>query len=191
MKATIEIPDDLYRKLEEQSARQGRPIDAVTIELLQRGLDETAPPPDAPGEPTPDSPSPPLSRRRQLAQQWQESWKRRRELAAELGPDAEIPLDDFLLSLPPDRREALLQLENWFRLGQEASKKAPPGPTARDILEHDRGLPLDPTPEDIARHRATEAWLQNWLRIDAEASRKSPPGPTARESLEEDRNRLS
>src|SRR5207302_1045493 len=113
-----------------------------------------------------------------------------RELAAALGPDAEIPLDDFLLSLPPERREALLQLENWVRMGEEASKQAPPGPTAREILEHDRGLPLDPTPEELARHRATDEWLKNWLRLGEETSRNAPPGPSAREILEEGRNRL-
>jgi hypothetical protein len=138
MKATIEIPDELYRKLEAKSAEQGRPIEAVTVELLQRSLAETAPTPVPLNESTSDNPTPPISRRRQLAQRWQASWKRRRELAAELGPDAELPLDDFLLSLPPDRREALVWLENWIRMGEEASRKAPPGPTAREILEEGR-----------------------------------------------------
>jgi hypothetical protein len=34
MKATIEIPDDLYRKLEAKSASEGRPLQDVAIELL-------------------------------------------------------------------------------------------------------------------------------------------------------------
>ena len=34
MKATIEIPDDLYRKVEAKSAMEGRPIQDVAIELL-------------------------------------------------------------------------------------------------------------------------------------------------------------
>lgn len=34
MNATIEIPDDLYRKLEAKSASQGRPLQEVAIELL-------------------------------------------------------------------------------------------------------------------------------------------------------------
>ena len=34
MKATIDIPDDLYRKLEAKSAMEGRPIQEVAIELF-------------------------------------------------------------------------------------------------------------------------------------------------------------
>jgi hypothetical protein len=40
MKATIEIPDDLYRKVKAKCALQGRPIRAATAELFQRWLDE-------------------------------------------------------------------------------------------------------------------------------------------------------
>jgi len=138
MKATIEIPDELYRKLEAKSAREGRPVDVVTVELLQRSLAEDGPAQARTGEPTSDNPIPPISRRRQLAQRWQESWKRRREMAATLGPDADPPLDDFLASLPPDRREAILQLERTLEFAREAMKNAPPGPTAREILEQDR-----------------------------------------------------
>jgi hypothetical protein len=34
MKATIDIPDELYRKLEAKSTREGRPIQDVAIELF-------------------------------------------------------------------------------------------------------------------------------------------------------------
>ena len=40
MKATIEIPDELYRKVKAKSALQGRPIRAVTVELFERWLDD-------------------------------------------------------------------------------------------------------------------------------------------------------
>jgi plasmid stability protein len=40
MKATIDIPDDLYRKLSARSAEQGRSVDVVAVELLRRGLGE-------------------------------------------------------------------------------------------------------------------------------------------------------
>src|SRR4051794_915167 len=40
MKATIDIPDDLYQKLSARSAEQGQPVDAVAVDLLRRGLDE-------------------------------------------------------------------------------------------------------------------------------------------------------
>ncbi len=43
MKVTIEIPDELYRKVEAKSALQGRTIRAVTIELFARWLDDDAP----------------------------------------------------------------------------------------------------------------------------------------------------
>jgi hypothetical protein len=85
MKATIEIPDDLYRRVKAKSALQGRPIRAITMELFQRWLDE-------------DTPSSSQATER-TAEQW---------------------------------------LEDWFRLGDEMSKNAPPGPSAREILEEDR-----------------------------------------------------
>ena len=81
MKATIEIPDDLYRKVKAKSALQGRPIRAVTIELFQRWIDDDPP-------------------------------------SATLAPAQ--------------------ALEEWFRLADEIMKDAPPGPTAREILEQDR-----------------------------------------------------
>jgi hypothetical protein len=34
MKATITIPDDLYRKVAEKSASEGRPLEDVAVELL-------------------------------------------------------------------------------------------------------------------------------------------------------------
>jgi hypothetical protein len=40
MKATIEIPDDLYRRVKAKSALQGRPIREVTIALYQAWLTE-------------------------------------------------------------------------------------------------------------------------------------------------------
>ena len=81
MKATIDIPDDLYRQVKAKSALEGRSIRAVTAELYQRWLEEDTP---ASG---------------QAPAQW---------------------------------------LEEWVRLADEASKTAPPGPTAREILEQDR-----------------------------------------------------
>ena len=41
MKATIEIPDDLYRKVKAKSALQGRPIRAVAIELFDAWVNES------------------------------------------------------------------------------------------------------------------------------------------------------
>jgi hypothetical protein len=43
MKATIEIPDALYRQIKAKSALQGRPVRAVTIELFERWLQEETP----------------------------------------------------------------------------------------------------------------------------------------------------
>jgi hypothetical protein len=40
MKATIEIPDELYRRVKARSALLGKPIREVTIELYRRWLAE-------------------------------------------------------------------------------------------------------------------------------------------------------
>jgi hypothetical protein len=57
MKATIEIPDDLYRRVKAKSALQGRTIREVTMELYQTWLV------DAPAAPAALSPD-----------QWLEEW---------------------------------------------------------------------------------------------------------------------
>ena len=90
MKATIEIPDELYRRVKAKSALEQRTVRAVTMELFQRWLDE---------EPRTSGRSPGDSRER---------W-----------------------------------LERWLELADQAFKEAPPGPTAREILEQDRRR-LDP-----------------------------------------------
>jgi hypothetical protein len=81
MKATIDIPDELYRRLKAKSALEGRPVRSVVVELVQHWVE---------GGTTAARPSP---------DQW---------------------------------------LEDWFRLGEEASRNAPPGPTATEVLEADR-----------------------------------------------------
>ena len=86
MKATIEIPDDLYRKVKAKSAMQGRPVRAVAEELFRRWVEE-----------------------------------------------------DTVTSDHASARMRLERLENWFRLADEFFKDAPPGPSAREILEQDRG----------------------------------------------------
>jgi hypothetical protein len=40
MKATVDIPDALYRRVKARSALEGRAIREVTIELYERWLDE-------------------------------------------------------------------------------------------------------------------------------------------------------
>lgn len=42
LKATLEIPDDLYRQVKARSAMEGRPVRSVAVELLQNWLE--APP---------------------------------------------------------------------------------------------------------------------------------------------------
>lgn len=82
MKATIDIPEGLYRKVKAKSALLGHSVREVTIELYQHWLGET--PATAPE----DSP---------------ESW-----------------------------------LEAWLAEADAAARDAPPGPSAREILEADR-----------------------------------------------------
>jgi hypothetical protein len=43
MKATIDIPDEIYRKVKAKSALEGRRIRDVTVALYQRWLSEGAP----------------------------------------------------------------------------------------------------------------------------------------------------
>jgi hypothetical protein len=50
MKATIDIPDDLYRRVKARTAEQGRKIRDVTIELFQGWLAGSQPLPDADGQ---------------------------------------------------------------------------------------------------------------------------------------------
>ncbi|MDX2224531.1 MAG: hypothetical protein SFV21_17395 [Rhodospirillaceae bacterium] len=45
MKATIDIPDELYRRVKAKSALEGRAIRAVAIELLAGWADTPATPP--------------------------------------------------------------------------------------------------------------------------------------------------
>jgi hypothetical protein len=100
MKATIDIPDDLYRRVKAKSALQGRPVRAVAIELFHRWLAEGAYAAQRPDDDhVADRTDVSTKTRRQLAQEW---------------------------------------LDEWLRMGAEASKNAPPGPSAREILEEGR-----------------------------------------------------
>ena len=47
MKATIDIPDTLYRKVKAKSALLGKPVREVTVELYQHWLGEEEPQPEA------------------------------------------------------------------------------------------------------------------------------------------------
>lgn len=44
MNATIDIPEDLYRKVEAKSALEGRPVSEVAIELFRQWVGDTSPP---------------------------------------------------------------------------------------------------------------------------------------------------
>ena len=50
MKATFEIPDELYRKVKAKSALEGRPVRVVALELFRNWLGES---------PAPDTVQPP------------------------------------------------------------------------------------------------------------------------------------
>lgn len=41
MKATLDIPDDLYRRVKARSAMEGRPVRSVAVQLFQNWLDES------------------------------------------------------------------------------------------------------------------------------------------------------
>ncbi len=55
MKATLEIPDDLYRRVKARSAMEGRPMRSVAVQLFQNWLDA---PPTPDGQPAPSALSP-------------------------------------------------------------------------------------------------------------------------------------
>lgn len=48
MKATIDVPDELYRRVKAKTALQGRAIREVTVELYQRWLEQDEAPTAAP-----------------------------------------------------------------------------------------------------------------------------------------------
>lgn len=41
MKATIDIPDELYRKVKAKSALEGRPVRDVTVQLFRKWVSDT------------------------------------------------------------------------------------------------------------------------------------------------------
>ncbi|MEI6654473.1 MAG: hypothetical protein WCP45_06870 [Verrucomicrobiota bacterium] len=43
MKATLDIPDDLYRRVKARSAMEGRPLRSVAVQLFQKWLDGSPP----------------------------------------------------------------------------------------------------------------------------------------------------
>ena len=47
MKATLDIPDDLYRRVKSRSALEGRPVRAVAIALFEQWLEAKPGPPRA------------------------------------------------------------------------------------------------------------------------------------------------
>jgi len=47
MKATLEIPDELYRRVKARSALEGRPLRSVAVELFQNWLEPNSATPPA------------------------------------------------------------------------------------------------------------------------------------------------
>ncbi|HRQ89202.1 MAG TPA: hypothetical protein PLA50_10405, partial [Bacteroidia bacterium] len=52
MKATIEIPDELYRRVKARSALEGRSLRAVAVQLFETWIRSAAPPSSSPPPPT-------------------------------------------------------------------------------------------------------------------------------------------
>ena len=50
MKATLDIPDELYRRVKARSAMEGRPVRAVAVDLFQKWLEEKPAPAAKPTE---------------------------------------------------------------------------------------------------------------------------------------------
>ena len=71
MKTTLDIPDDLYRRVKARSALLGRAVREVTIELYQRWLGET---------PTGATPAP-------SSKEWLDEWLRLGDTLLREAPD--------------------------------------------------------------------------------------------------------
>jgi hypothetical protein len=87
MKATIDIPDELYRRVKAKSALQGRTIREVTMELYQSWLVDAS---TAASVPTPE--------------QWLEEWFKLADAAmqdAPTGPSAREILEEDRNRLEP------------------------------------------------------------------------------------------
>lgn len=56
MKATFEIPDDLYRRVKARTALEGRPLRSVAIQLFQEWLNEPASETDSARAASPEEP---------------------------------------------------------------------------------------------------------------------------------------
>lgn len=76
MKATIDIPDDLYRRVKAQSALLGRAVREVTIELYQRWLGELPATPPA-----------------QSAEEWLDEWQQLGDSTLKHAADAPTATD--------------------------------------------------------------------------------------------------
>jgi len=48
MRATLDIPDEIYRRIEAKSAQEGRALQDVTIELYERWIGASSPSADRP-----------------------------------------------------------------------------------------------------------------------------------------------
>lgn len=90
MKATIEIPDELYRKVKARSAIEGRRIRDVTVELYRRWL----------GEAQADSSA------GQSGQEWLAELLKHRIAAGTPGPTAREILEEDRNRLEPRTRRA-------------------------------------------------------------------------------------
>lgn len=87
MKATINIPDDLYRRVKAKSALEGRRVREVTIELYSRWLE---------GEPSSTG---------ETADQWLADWLRLADESlkdAPAGPTARALLEEARGRIGPD-----------------------------------------------------------------------------------------
>lgn len=75
MKTTIDLPDDLYRRVKAKSALQGKSVREVATSLFQQWADGTVPRPDA-------APSP--------GDAWLAEWERMAEVLGRAAPEGGV-----------------------------------------------------------------------------------------------------
>jgi hypothetical protein len=83
MKTTIDIPDELYRKVKAKSALLGKPVREVTVELYRQWLEDGEAPLAAAGE------------------DWLEAFRSLQVAAGTPGPQARALLEDARQRLEP------------------------------------------------------------------------------------------
>jgi hypothetical protein len=167
MKATMEIPDELYRRVKAKSALEGRAIREITVELYQHWLAQ---------KPATESTS--------LPEQWLADWFKLADENTE-----EAPPGATTRTLREEDRTRLDQLMTEVKaLATREQRNL--GDIIAELVQTGLESRKEQTTEEDLRRAAAQQWLAEWIKMGEEALCDAPPGPTATEILAADRDRL-